>query len=85
MLAPLDPKVFDNPLLAEEAALKVFAVWAQALPMAPAELSDVVRSLELRVRRIGRLVTEVAKRQAAWREVPYSGSDLLFLKTEDVG
>ena len=75
MLAPLDPKVFDNPLLAEEAALKVFAVWAQALPMAPAELSDVVRSLELRVRRIGRLVTEVAKRQAAWREVPYSGSE----------
>lgn len=75
VLTPMDPKVFDNPPLAEAAALKVFSVWAQALPMAPAELSGVVRSLELRVRRIGRLVTEVGKRRAAWREVSHTGSD----------
>lgn len=56
-------EVFDNPLLAEEAALRVFAVWAQALPMAPAELSRCTIPRTACLRRIGRLVTEVAKRQ----------------------
>lgn len=74
VLVPVDPKVFDEPPLAEAAALQVFAAWAHPLPMAPADLSGVVRSLELRTRRIGRLSSEVAERNATWRETPYTGS-----------
>lgn len=73
-IIPVDAKVFGDPSLTEEAALRTFAAWTQFLPMAPADPSDLIRSLELRVKHIGRLVTEVAERRVAWREVPHSGS-----------
>lgn len=69
----VDPTVFDDSVLAEAAALKVFAAWAAELPMAPADPTTVVRSLDLRVRHIGRLETEVAERKIVWREAPYAG------------
>lgn len=74
VLVPVDRKVFDEPRLAETSALKVFAAWAHPLAMAPADLSGLVRSLELRTRRIGRLSSEVAERHATWREIPGTGS-----------
>lgn len=73
-LLPVDPKAFDEPAQAEAAALKVFAAWTQQFPMAPPDPSSVVRSLELKVRCIGRLVSEVAERTATTRSVPSSAS-----------
>lgn len=74
-LEPIDRAVFDDTVMAEAAALKVFNTWMRQLPAAPADGSELVRSLELRTRHIGRLVSEVAHRKVVWREAPYSGSE----------
>ena len=42
--------------------------------MAPRDPSAAVRSLELRFRQIGRLVSDVAERKVEWRETAYAGA-----------
>jgi hypothetical protein len=74
-LVQVDPKVFDDPVLAETAALQVFGSWVAQLPMPPSDPSDVVRSLELRIRHIGRLESELVERSLEWRDAPYGGND----------
>lgn len=73
-ILPVDPSVFSDPQKAETAALQIFTEWTRGVPMAPADPTDVVRSLEMRIRLIGRLATEVAERKVAWREVALSTS-----------
>jgi hypothetical protein len=72
---PVDPSVFDDSTLAETAAVQVFASWASKLPKAPRNAGDAVRSMELRTRLIGRLVTRIEGRRAVWRSAPYAGRD----------
>ena len=73
-LLDVDPKVFDDSVLAEATALQVFNMWTRQLEMAPADCSDLVRALELRIRHVGRLETQLVRRQLEWRESPYGGS-----------
>jgi hypothetical protein len=86
-LLPVDPKVFDDPADAKAAALKVFAAWTRQLPVAPQQSADLVRSVDLKVRHIGRLVTAIAERKAVWRQAPHGHSSPVTrpkLKPEEV-
>lgn len=70
----VDPKVFDDPALTKAAALRTFAAWTRSLPMAPTDPSELVRSIDLRIRIVGRTVSEIADRKVEWKEALYSGS-----------
>lgn len=64
------PNSFDDPARTEAAAISVFEAWLQDLPMAPRHAAALVRSLQLRRRSVGRLLSEVVERQASWQESP---------------
>lgn len=69
-LVLVDPNSFDDPARTEAAAISVFEAWLQDLPMAPRHAAALVRSLQLRRRSVGRLLSEVVERQASWQESP---------------
>jgi hypothetical protein len=72
-ILPVEPTVFDDPKHIEGKAIEVFRAWAARLPRAPNDASDLVRSLELRTRLVGRLTTDLEGRRVAWRSAPYDG------------
>lgn len=74
VVLPVDVKVFDDKAQTEAAAMRVFAAWTRPLPLVPDHPEDLIRSLQLRTRRIGRLLSEVAEREGEWKEEPYSGT-----------
>ena len=61
-VAPVDRRVFDDAVMAEAAALQTFDAWAARLPHAPPRPSSLVRSLDLRIHHVGRLVSEITER-----------------------
>ncbi len=71
----VSPTAFDDQQTAASAAVRVFAAWAARLPKAPKDASDAVRSLQVRRRLIGRLVTHVEGRRFEWRTAPYGGRE----------
>ena len=72
---PVDPMVFNDPAMAEAAAVRVFTSWASKISKAPKSAADTIRSMELRNRLIGRLVTQVEGRRPIWRTAPYGGRE----------
>jgi hypothetical protein len=74
-LEAIDRTAFDDAVTAEAAALKVFNTWMRQLPQTPRDCSDLVNSLQLRARQIGRLVSEVVQRTTVWRQTPYDGPE----------
>jgi hypothetical protein len=71
----VDAAVFEHPPRAQAAAVKVFESWAAKIPRAPKNARDAVRSLGLRTRLVGRLVTNIEGRRAVVRTAPYGGRD----------
>jgi hypothetical protein len=69
----VDAAVFDHPAQAQAAAVKVFEAWAGRIPRAPKNAHDAIRSLGLRTRLIGRLVTKIEGRRTVVRTAPYGG------------
>lgn len=69
-LVPVAAHSSDDPARTEAAAIAVFEAWLQDLPMAPRHAAELVRSLQLRRRSVGRLITEAVERQASWQESP---------------
>ncbi len=71
----VDPVAFDDQVLAEATARRVFAAWARQLPKAPRDASGTIHALTLRTRLVGRLTTRLEGRRFAWRSRPYDGRD----------
>lgn len=69
-LVPVDAKVFADTAQTESVAIAVFEAWLQDLPFAPRRAAGLIRSLQLRKRSVGRLLSEIVDRTAEWKEAP---------------
>jgi len=62
-ILPVDPAVFADDAGAKAIAKRVFEQWVSGLPRAPARSVDLVRTVDIRFRQVGRLVTELEGRR----------------------
>lgn len=74
-LPSVDPTVFDDPATTRTAAIQTFSVWLRQLPLAPENPSDLVRSVDVRMQHVGRLVSTIAEREVVWRKGPHGQTE----------
>lgn len=74
-MAKSQPTIFDDPAALESWGQKAFVLWARELPMAPSDLSGILKSVEPRMRLVGRMRTELDLRKVVWKQEPYRGRE----------
>lgn len=74
-LVRVDPAVFDDLLLAEDASAKVFAAWAKQHRGFPSDPSRFILETKVGARFVGRLTTTFETRTASFEQRSYGGPE----------